>query len=596
VFKKIAMDEILNNLNMMMEFATLSRDAFRAGVAVIQHFCARIDKKQMNSINDVLEKGLYVLYDYVFYYCIGYNEETICSSIETQLPGDVQLLTIEEAFKSSKPQFESMAKQRYRPVDHGGKVFLVNKAEDNPVAEKVTAIVKPSGSITPGINVGFISTTGMNLHNPSFSSNTRSVDTGMSQISRGANFTAKLKTLPLSEEKQKKIFPKFIPPTDAAETYLYLFKRKHGDDVPMPQIIIKVPWTQGLSIIASHECLHMEDGFMFLNYLQISDWMRDKWHHRINQLRRWDEENVSWPWLDGEYFKFKDVIPVNIDMAQREFVDFLKAFNYRTFLAPLKHTMQTGLVFSLLKKDDELEIPLQCDVEIVSTIYRSIFETGKKLEAVLHKRLLVARRASTEARSIDDIPHENEIFYHPLEENTTGDLYKDYGRIMPPCIKTMYETHVQNRTHFKHDERLKFFWWAFKASISLDVVMTMWSSMVDNDSSIAERDKELIKREGKNLFIKHQRNREAGNEYNFFGCGKMAAYCPFAKQQTVGDIEDITVDLRTRKIRCGGSLWEKKTPIPSKGLGIKKWPDKHLKIWSPMTATGILSNYYSNKI
>jgi nucleotidyltransferase/DNA polymerase involved in DNA repair len=172
---------------------------------------------------------------------------------------------------------------------------------------------------------------------------------------------------------------------------------------------------------------------------------------------------------------------------------------------------------------------------------------------------------------------------------------------MPPCIKNMYESHMNNHTHFKNDERLKFFWWSFKASIPLEIVMDMWTVMLDNDTAIPQREREAVKREGKNLYLKHQRSRESGNEYNYFGCVKMASYCPFVNtqpsaSQSIGDIEDLGKEIRDRKIHCGNNLWEKKTPVHSTGLAVKKWPDRHLRIWSPMTATAVLANYYLNKI
>jgi hypothetical protein len=196
-----------------------------------------------------------------------------------------------------------------------------------------------------------------------------------------------------------------------------------------------------------------------------------------------------------------------------------------------------------------------------------------------------------------------------VDTNITGDLFKDYGKIMPPCIHAMYEAHIKNRTHFKNDERLKFFWWSFKASIPLDIVMDMWHAMVDNDATVNPREKETIKREGKLIYQKHQRSRETGTEFSYFGCVKMAQYCPFSSQNTptastssssssshdIGDIEDMGVV--PRKIKCGNTLWDNKLFVPTQSLGMEtRWPGRYLRKWSPMTATTLLAEYYLHKI
>lgn len=154
----------------------------------------------------------------------------------------------------------------------------------------------------------------------------------------------------------------------------------------------------------------------------------------------------------------------------------------------------------------------------------------------------IDRLSSAGARAAGELPKEEEIFYQPLLANITGDFYKDYGLIMPPCIRSMYDTHVQNGTHFNNEERLKFFWWAFKASVPLDTVMDMWNTMVDNDSQLPAREKKSVKREGEGLYLKQQRSREAGNERHYFGCAKMKSHCPFVggrsscSSNDVGDI------------------------------------------------------------
>jgi hypothetical protein len=592
VLKEISKDSNLNNPTLVMEFATFSLDSFRVATAIIQHFCARIDRKQMNSIADVIERGLYVLYDYVYYYWAGYNEELIIESIRSHLPAGVKIVPLEEAFTKATLEFRESILDRHRSVDHGAPALFVDTKEENALAEEVSKIVKPP-SVVKSVNISY------------FSNSSRATVESTPVVSQTTNMGPKIigktRVVHVNPELQEKLFPKNKQfPTNPAMSYTYLFTMKHGEKAAIPSFVIKVPWLQALGIMGRHENYYTEDGFVFLDYTQIAVWMRDTWHSAVIHTRRWDEEKVIWPWLDYEYAKYQDVIPMNIDMMYTEFLDFLKGFNERTFFGPLKQSLRNGL-FSSIEEDPNEPTPYADYRLVVPYLYAPVFEHGRRLESQLRARLLMARQNAAQSGASNDIPSENEIFYQPLEANVTGNFFEDYGRIMPPCIKNMYESHMNNHTHFKNDERLKFFWWSFKASIPLEIVMDMWTVMLDNDTAIPQREREAVKREGKNLYLKHQRSRESGNEYNYFGCVKMASYCPFVNtqpsaSQSIGDIEDLGKEIRDRKIHCGNNLWEKKTPVHSTGLAVKKWPDRHLRIWSPMTATAVLANYYLNKI
>lgn len=597
IFKKMAEDENLNNVELVMEFAMLSLNAFKIITWIIQHFCARVTQKQVSNIVDALEKGVFVLYDYVYYYWAGANETVIISSVFYQLPEGVSIVTFEDAFSKGYQQFKESSKNRHRSVDYDAPAIFVDVKSGSFLSEEVSKVIVGS-NVDSGVNISFL---GFNNVNGSRASNNIR---GLTDVAK-TEFTRQTKTVPLSPEVQEKLFPKkWIPATNPMNAYKYLFTRKYGDTQPIPEFIIKVPWSQATGILSRQENFFMEDGFVFLDYMQISAWMKDVWHSAVNNARSWDNKNIIWPWLDREGEAYKDVIPINVDMSHTEFVEYFKGFNERTFYVPLSQHLTNGLFFVEDDDNEGVEKPDASEVDhnkALCFLYRSVFDHGRKLEAMLRTRVLMLRRSAAESKSSSEIPSENEIFYQPLESNATGDFFKDYGRIMPPCIKSMYETFVNSRTHFRNEERLRFFQWAFKASVPLPTLLEMWSAMLDNDASIPQRERTALYRECSNIYNRNQRNRDAGNEFNYFGCAKMAVYCPFASQKpssssSIPDIEDLSKEIVGRKISCGNLLYDTKTPVPDKGVIEPRWPSRHLSRWSPMTATAVLSHYYLNKI
>ena len=594
IYKKMALDENLNNPELVMEFAMLSLNSFKIITWIIQHFCSRMNPKQLNGLMDAIEKGVFVLYDYVYCYWAGNNEELIIGSILSELPKGVILASFDDAFTKGQQRFKDSSKHKYRSVDYGAPALFVDVKSESSLVEKVSEVKQHMASRS-GMNLQFIAPHSLRSSSVlTSSSNLKTAET---------KFVRQAQTVTLNAETQEKLFPtKWTPGTNPASSYRYLFTRKHGENVPPPMFIIKVPWTQATGIVSRHENFYMEDGFAFLDYTQISMWMRDFWHSAVTNARRWDNINIIWPWLDMETEAYQDVIPINVDMSHSEFVEYLKKFNDKTFHVPLTQLLANGLFF--LEEEKESDDPNSLEnlhKNAVTCLYKTVFEQGHKLQAMLRTRLLRMRQHVAESSSTSGLPSENEIFYQPLETNVTGNFMSDYGRIMPPCIKLMYETHMNGRTHFRNDERLKFFWWAFKASVPLDTLMEMWSVMIDNDSTVNQKERKSLIQECTNIYTRQQRNRDADNEFNYYGCQKMENYCPFAgpvssSSSSIGDLEDLGKVMFERKLKCGGHLYDSKTPVPNTGVVEQRWPHVHLRRWSPMTATAILSQYYLNKI
>lgn len=597
IFKKMAVDENLNNSELVMEFAMLSLNTFKIITWIIQHFCARVTQKQVSNIADALEKGVFVLYDYVYYYWGGGNETTIVSSIFHQLPEGVSIVTFEDAFLKGYQRFKDSSKYRHRSVDHDAPAIFVDVKSETFLKEELSKVIA-NPNLKNEVSASIMQ----------FSNTSRS---GVSSNIRGSSslvkteFTRQTRTVSLSSEVQEKLFPKkWIPATNPMNAYKYLFARKYGEDQPVPAFIIKVPWSQATGILSRQENFYMEDGFVFLDYMKISSWMRDVWHSAVNNAHSWDNKNIIWPWLDREGEAYKDVIPINVDMSHTEFIEYFKGFNERTFHVPLSQQLENGLFFVESDDDEGSDKSDASEVDhnkALSFLYRSVFDHGRKLEAMLRTRVLMMRRSIAESTSSSEIPADNEIFYQPLESNVTGNFFNDYGRIMPPCIRIMYEKHIEERTHLRNDERLKFFQWAFKASVPLAILLEMWSMMIDNDSSVSQRERKTLYQECSNIYNKNQRNRDSNTELHYFGCAKMQIYCPFVSQKptsssSLEDIEDLGKELSTRKIRCGNALYDAKTPVPNKGMVEPRWPHRYLSRWSPMTATSVLAHYYLNKI
>jgi hypothetical protein len=613
LYKEIAANPILvTNQEILMNFATMSLDAFRLASSVIQHLCARIDHTRFNNLADVIEKGVFVLYSYIYYHWAGNNEATIIKNLINTIPNDIEIVPFDTAFERAREEFRETAKNYYHSVDPGAPAIIVGRSEENKTAKTTSAVIKKEKAPTQIFSTSFLKTTTSSLRD-SAKNNSPTVPSSLSSSSSSSLNTKesikmkqkKILTKWLSPESQEQLFPQGeIQPIDPGESYKKLFIAKHGAEAILPQFIIKVPFTQALKIHGKKQSYYMEDGMTFLDYTHMADWMRDKWHASVSNTRRWDLENIAWPWLDTEQKRFADVIPINTYETIPEFIEFMRGFEERQFNGPLRQKMRSEMFTSLIPRDS---LESYGDPHaIVPFIYTPVFEHGRILEQRLKVRNSLNRQQTPGTRGPGDLPSENEIFYQPIAENITGDFYKDYGKIMPPCIRAMYETHVRNRTHLKNDERLKFFWWTFKASVPLDLVLSMWEEMIDNDASVPSREKKSLRKEAVIIYQKQQRNREAQNEFKYFGCAKMSTHCPFTKRSStpscssssdVGDIEDLGKNIGHRKISCGTALWEQRIPVPSPNIGLAaRWPGRYLKDWSPMTATALLSEYYLNKL
>lgn len=541
VCKAISKDPVFNSDDtdeLTLNLALMNIDVFRLIITVLQHICARQSKESI-----IIRKGIYVFYAYIYYYFTSYDEDAIIQSIRNNLPSNVQIVTIEEAFQEFNQKFSFVEKgsedysfilddgddeEEFLNVDSG--FDLVDDYED-----EIICSVDLDQTITDDKQI-----------QPSSSSSSSSFSS----------------SLPFSSQSVPS-YENF----DAAEDYKTIFLKNCKKKLPVPKFIIKVPWTQALEIVADRSALHIEKGMAFLNYTQVATWMEGRWNKAVSQWMLWDSENIIQPHFSKakEMFSSVDIRPPGTSMQAHQ--DSIHQRDNRAIYTPLINAMKTSLFTSLLDSRDTDSVVSYVYDQMIQDIFA--VKKKKKDESDMNRSTFVS-----------DILDEEELVYHPSPFSATGKLMADYGCIMPPCIRNLAEKHIAHRTHLIFQERFTFFCWAFKVSIPLEIVNAFWYEMVDNDINLPEREKRQVKHVPSQIYKSQQQKKNSNDSFKFFKCETMQTkkLCPIS---SIGDIEDIG----TLKDACGNHIYNN---FKTKPRNILSLPGKYKSRWRPTVVTAVL--------
>lgn len=327
------------------------------------------------------------------------------------------------------------------------------------------------------------------------------------------------------------------------------FRREGRSFMSEPTVIIYIPWVQCLSAVGrKHGSCPLSNGRACLVYTQAALWLSERWKCTVKAWKDHDYSILE-PWFDHQYRIHEHTIEKKaLELGRRSgpFTVWKKAFYAEQFYNRAHTLLMGGLFFDRRHFDG-------CGIDPVSSLhplYTKVFALGRELET----------RGEEERRSRGD-----KMALELRNDAETGDFIVDYGPIMPPCIRHLYDKTVLRRSHFKYDDRQTFFSWAFTAGIPLSSINTMWVKMCGDDASVSPRDVSALLATPGQLYQLYTTNRETGKVYNFKGCAKMTQHCIFV------DIEDII----QRKGMCVQATCMpvdgKRPPAPEK--------------WSPMLAT-----------
>lgn len=540
VCKAISKDSAFNSDDtdeLTLNLALMNIDVFRLIITVLQHICARQSKESI-----IIRKGIYVFYAYIYYYFTSYDEDAIVQSILSNLPSNVQIVTIEEAFQKFNRKFSLVEKQSedfyFTLNDDDNEEFLMVDSGFDLVDDYEDQIVCDVGLKDDRETQNDAQPLSLSLSSSTSTATTSSVQ----DISFYENF-------------------------DAAEEYRSIFLKNCKKKLPVPKFIIKVPWTQALEMVANRSALHIEKGMAFLNYTQIATWMEGRWNKAVSQWMLWDSENIIQPHLSKakEMFSSVDVRPPGTSMQSHQ--DSMHQRDNRAIYTPLINAMKTSLFTSLLDSRDT--------DSVVSYVYdqmiQDIFAVKKKKKDESN---------TDNSTFVSDILDEEELVYHPNSFSATGKLMADYGCIMPPCIRNLAEKHIAHKTHLLFQERFAFFCWTFKVSIPLEIVNAFWYEMVDNDINLPEREKRQVKHVPSQIYKSQQQKKNSDDSFKFFKCETMQTkkLCPIS---SIGDIEDIG----TLKDACGNHIYNN---FKTKPRNILSLPGKYKSRWRPTVVTAVL--------
>lgn len=337
---------------------------------------------------------------------------------------------------------------------------------------------------------------------------------------------------------------------EVQEVYRKIFAQRHGDDMALPTHIICVPWMQTLSLLNTRSVIHMRDGIAHIDYTQLAEWMRGRWAKGLSAWKEWDLLNVTAPISD------QVMQQIVIDHPRRawggsesKYHELVGETEHNEVFKPLVERLKDDLFLPPFEAVDATDISIRA----LASIYRGVFARLKTYTPLLSNN-------ATRARSDEA--------YEPTVVDDGSLQLEGYARIMPPCINTLYYGTLDQKKHFQHDDRHKFFLWAFVAGIPQNVVAEAWSAMLDGDASIYPRDRAMLMNNLDELYRKETVKEAEDNPSLYYGCPKMSEHCPFTDIEDIGD----------RKSACIGAC----------SMPKDRWRAKYGKFWSPRTATRAL--------
>ena len=353
-------------------------------------------------------------------------------------------------------------------------------------------------------------------------------------------------------------FEKAMPDPVTRVTYMKIFisrQTQRNSGALTPEFIVKVPWTQALTLVGSREAIFMENGLVYLDYTMVATWMRGRWKKGVSEWKEWDAVNVIMPICERARQQLHSDIPRR-SWAQHDESRYYKLIGQtenEKIYRPLIERMKRD---HFLPFDQDDVDPTDASLHVMTGIYRGILERLEEVDKQRNRLRRARYQQEVEASST----------FVPTVVDDGKLQIEGYAKIMPPCINKIYRTNVTAHTHFKHDERLKFFQWAYKAGLSLEVTTEAWASMLDNDMSVSGQFRASLINIPREIYTKELKNEIEDRAFNFFGCAKMSDYCPFV------DIEDINDRLGKCVTTCC-------TSVPTSTAMVMA------RRWSPMNAT-----------
>jgi hypothetical protein len=342
----------------------------------------------------------------------------------------------------------------------------------------------------------------------------------------------------------------------------------HGDCTPLshggcehiqrdPNKAIKniflVDWRMGLTLFAKKRPF-THRGIMYLVWTDMIDLMKDIWLTHMRSWCEWDREYIFMP-------SFEAISPA---------IDLYKP-TVQMIMYQDGKKMYDGWHVKKLYRDHRDAVKMFYEVEMVRPVQEhfksTCYTNNDQLWKYSYEPLLKLwqevepemTRLSYQAGAFIQDPG-----YVP--ENATGDFFKDYLWLIPPCMANLILTHLNNKTHPKNEERKLLMNYLYKIKIPLPAVENLWNTLCTNWHEL-----ELLNFP-KNMYQWLERNN--AHTQGFYGCEKLAkekGLCPF------GDIED----LDDRKMRCGDSLWYERFQKPA--TTTSPWPYRggSYVSWSP---------------
>jgi hypothetical protein len=344
---------------------------------------------------------------------------------------------------------------------------------------------------------------------------------------------------------------------ETSEYYTAIFETRNPGASCPPEMIIKVPWTQTLSLVGSRKVIFIDNGIAFLDYTMVGEWMRERWKKGLQEWKEWDSLNIIEPIVAQARQQLEIDVPRNgWENGDSRYYKLVGQTENDKIHTPLMERMTKDFFTPYAQEDIDTADP---SLHALVSIYRNIF---KALFALEQKRASKSRRHGP--------VEEDDATFVPEVVDDGQIQFVGYEKTMPPCIEKIYKTALAARTHLKYAERLKFFQWAYKSKVPLEVLLEAWGAMIDNDSAVSAQFRATLINIPAEIYRREQKNEADDTVFQFAGCGKMVAYCPF------GDIEDL-VD---RKNACIFACTEMP---PSMAMTINRR-------WSPMNATMYLKS------
>ena len=525
VYHAIRDDTALATNTVYLGFAMLTGPLFKLSTAIMQHLCARLEHGFNAIVTKVLRDGIYVFYRYYFYYLLttSNHEEAILRHVAQSGLAHIDI-------KSRDRVLAAYAESQRRHLTQKQERLLQDIQDLDEDLAEITA----SGSAN------------------------RQKEYAMLLEQYGETH------LRLTELEQEMVG---LATRESAlmDDWQRDFRQRHGWDATLPSFFVEMPWRYATTTMNTRSIFLFFDGHLYLDYTHMAEWMVDQWCRAVDEWRDWDRVNIVDPYMTEfrRYYQGKLLTP---GVYQSHVV---KAFEEEHLLMPLRRMMEMDLFLSYANTQRAASTSVTLADQAICRAYTIIFNRG---------HLMTPPRSSNNNTYSSSLTAATAV----TADELTGNLFIDYNNIMPPCILKMHATHINEKTHFKFQERLRWFSWCYKAKIPYEAVAKEWERMIIEDKTKpSAQTLATLRNDFQSLWRQAQENEDSGQFRGYFACTKMTEQCPFV------EIED----LADRKMSCCQSLCVDKPPALA-----SYWESNFDSMrWSPLSATFKLINYYSKK-